>query len=193
MRKETLRKIIDNHKNWVKTEGGEGRIANLTEESLYGADLSGVDLRFAKMCGVNLENANLEGTNLMSADLRDSDLSGINLKGADLSGAKLSGADLSFSDLSGADLSGAELSGADLKGANLKGANLDYSAFPLWCGGVDVNIDERQAIQLLYYLLKNVFYSNNISPEFKELFKNEKLIKKANKFHEIDECGEIKI
>lgn len=193
MRKETLNKIIENHKLWIKTEGREGKRANLSGESLYGVNLKGVDLRFSNMCGVNMENAVLENANLMSVDLRDSDLSGINLKGADLSGGNLSGADLSNSDLSGADLSGAALSGTDLKEADLKDVNLDYSAFPLWCGGVDVNIDERQAIQLLYHLLKNVFYSKNISTEFKELFKDEKLIKKANEFHEIKECGKIKI
>lgn len=37
--------------------------------------------------------------------------------------------------------------------ADLSGADLDYSAFPLWCGGLDVNIDDRQATQLLYHLL----------------------------------------
>lgn len=42
---------------------------------------------------------------------------------------------------------------ADLSCADLSYANLDYSAFPLWCGGLDVNIDDRQATQLLYHLL----------------------------------------
>lgn len=52
----------------------------------------------------------------------------------------------------------ADLSYADLRSANLSCANLDYSAFPLWCGGLDVNIDDRQATQLLYHLIRNVNY-----------------------------------
>ena len=74
-----------------------------------------------------------------------------NLRSADLSYADLRSANLSY-----ADLRSANLRSADLRSADLSYADLDYSAFPLWCGGLDVNIDDKQAIQLLYHLVRNV-------------------------------------
>ena len=120
------------------------------------------------------------------ANLRYADLSG-----ADLSGADLSGANLRYANLSGADLSGANLRCANLSGADLRNANLDFSAFPLWCGGLNVHIDDRQATQLLYHLIKNVQYSKNTSEEMKNLCKLKCIVKKANEFHRVNECGVI--
>ena len=68
---------------------------------------------------------------------------------------------------------------------------LDYSAFPLWCGGLDVHIDDRQATQLLYHLVRNVLYSKNTSEELKKLLGSTELIEQANKFHRVEECGRI--
>ena len=50
--------------------------------NLNGADLSGVDLRWA-----DLDGADLKGANLTKADLRWADLDGVDLKGANLTGA----------------------------------------------------------------------------------------------------------
>ncbi|HZK28548.1 MAG TPA: pentapeptide repeat-containing protein, partial [Thermoclostridium sp.] len=60
-------------------------------------------------------------------------------------------------DLTGADLTGANLTEANLRGANLTeagltGANLDFSCYPLWCGGLKVKTDKRIACQLAYHL-----------------------------------------
>ena len=66
--------------------------------------------------------------------------------------ADLSGADLRGADLSGADLSVANLRGADLRGANLRGADLDFSCFPLWCGGSKFKCDTRLVYQLLAHI-----------------------------------------
>jgi len=93
--------------------------------------------------------------------------------------------------LSSADLRFANISGANLSSAYLERADLDFSCFPLWCGGLDVHIDERQAIQLLYHLLRNVSYSKNISEDMKQKLLTPELIKLANKFHRTAECGEI--
>ena len=109
-----------------------------------------------------------------------------NLRFADLRFANLRGADLR-----GADLRGAYLDGADLHGANLRGANLDFSCFPLWCGGLDVHIDDKQATQLLYHLIRNVKFSKNTSKDLKQIFQTESLITQANKFHRVNECGII--
>ena len=111
---------------------------------------------------------------------------------ADLTRANLTGADLRWANLTRANLRWANLTRANLTEANLTRANLDFSAFPLWCGGLDVNIDDKQATQLLYHLVRNVQFSKNTSKEMKKLCKLKSIIKKANEFHRVDECGLIK-
>ena len=105
--------------------------------------------------------------------------------------ANLSYAELRSANLRSAELRSANLRSADLRGANLRDADLDYSAFPLWCGGLDVHIDDRQATQLLYHLVRNVLYSKNTSEELKKLLGSTELIEQANKFHRVEECGRI--
>ena len=90
-----------------------------------------------------------------------------------------------------ADLSYADLRYANLRYADLSYANLDYSAFPLWCGSLYVHIDDKQATQLLYHLVRNVQYSKNTSVEMKKLCKLKSIVKKANEFHRVKECGKI--
>ena len=127
-----LVKILDAHKKWLRSDGGERanlRSANLSGANLMSADLRSANLSGANLSGANLRSANLSGANLMSADLRSANLSGANLSGAnlksaDLSGANLSGANLRSADLRSANLSGADLSGANLRSADLSGANL---------------------------------------------------------------------
>jgi len=97
----------------------DGKIRNLRNADLVGADLTNVDLSDANMTGTDLTEADLSG-----ADLSGADLFGADLSGADLTEADLSRADLTRADLTGASLSEASLSGADLTGANLRGANL---------------------------------------------------------------------
>lgn len=84
------------------------------------------------------------------------------------------------------DLRGADLRGADLKGADLEGADLDFSAFPLWCGGLSVHIDDRIAIQLLFHLVQNTQFSKNTSEHVKKIICTKELIDLANKFHRED-------
>lgn len=105
--------------------------------------------------------------------------------------ADLSGAILSDAILCGANLNGANLRGANLCDADLRDANLDLSAFPLWCGGLEVHIDDRQAIQLLYHLMSNVLYSKNTSQAMKNLCSQKALVDKANEFRRVNECGRI--
>ena len=113
------------------------------------------------------------------------------LRGADLQGADLREADLRWAHLRGADLRGADLRWANLRGADLRGANLDYSSMPLSCRGLNVHIDDRLAIQQLYHLVRNVQFSKNTSAEMKKLCKLKSIVKKANEFHRVDECGKI--
>jgi hypothetical protein len=93
--------------------------ADLTDEDLYCADLSG-----AKMIGANMAWADLSGAKMIAANLRAAVLSDADLSDADLSGANLRLAVLSGADLSGAGLSGANMAWADLSGADLSGATV---------------------------------------------------------------------
>lgn len=107
-------------------------------------------------------------------------------------GEKGKRANLFSTDLRYADLRSANLSAANLNFADLNNANLDFSCFPLYCGGLDVHIDDKQATQLLYHLIRNVQYSKNTSKEMKDLLGTKELIQQANKFHRVDECGKLK-
>ena len=156
MTKKELDKILDNHKEWLRTNGEKGERA----------DLRSADLRYA-----NLRSADLRSANLRYADLRYA-----NLSDADLRSANLRYADLRY---------------ANLRRADLRRADLDYSAFPLWCGGLDVHVDDKQATQLLYHLVRNVLYSKNTSAEMKKLCMLKSIVKKANEFHRVNECGAI--
>ena len=77
--------------------------------TLNGADLSGVDFKWADLTGVNLKGANLAG-----ADLRWATLMGANLKGVDLRGAIINGTILDEADLTGANVTGVNLRSAYL-------------------------------------------------------------------------------
>ena len=89
-------------------------------------------------------------------------------------------------------MSSANLRSANLRYADLRSADLDFSAFPLWCGGLNVNIDDKIAIQFLYHFVRNVKSSPYTSKQLKSLCKLKSIIKQANKFHRADECGIIK-
>ena len=163
MDKKELDCVISKHKEWINGDGGE-------YASLSHADLRGASLRYA-----NLSHADLTGADLSGAYLRDANLKYANLRDVDLTGA---------------DLRGANLTGADLTGANLRDTNLDYSCLPLWCGSLEAHFDDKQLVQIAYHLVKSGLQSKNASEEAKKELS--KLIDFANKFHRVDECGEIK-
>ena len=163
MNERDLYCVISKHKEWINGDGGE-------YASLSHADLRGVSLRY-----VSLSHAYLSGADLSGADLRDADLRD---------------ADLKYANLRDADLKYANLTGADLRDADLRGADLDYSCLPLWCGSLEAHFDDRQLVQIAYHLIKAGLQSKNASEETKKELS--KLIDFANKFHRVDECGEIK-
>ena len=165
MTQEELDKVLKLHKKWLDGDS-TGRIADLRDADFRNATLRGAGLRDA---------------GLRDADFRNATLRGADLRGADLRRAKLRGADLRY----------ANLNGADLKDADLCDADIDFSVWPLWCGGLDVHIDDRIAIQLLYHLVRNVLYSKNTSEELKNLLSQKEIVTVANQFHRVDECGRI--
>ena len=91
--------------------------------------------------------------------------------------------DLRGADLNEANLREADLRGADLSRADLRGADLDFSCFPLWCGGLHLKIDKRQACQLAYHLC-------SMQCDDEEYLKmRNSILTFANQFHRADECG----
>ena len=75
-----------------------------------------------------LDGADLSGVDFKWADLGLTKLSNVDLTGADLRWATLAGANLSNADLRGAIIDGTNLDEADLTGANVTGVNL-HSAY----------------------------------------------------------------
>ena len=152
----------------------------ILDYDLRDANLRGANLRDADLCYANLRDADLCYANLSDANLSDANLSDANLRGADLRGADLRGADLRD-----ADLCYANLRGADLRGADLRGANLDFSCYPLWCGGLHIKTDKRLACQLAYHLCS----LQCDDTEFISM--RNSILDFANQFHRVEECGRL--
>ena len=97
-------------------------------------DLSGADLFFARLEGIDLSGAHLSKANLIGAKLKDANLSGADLKDAILDGAQLSDANLQGADLTGAMVGRAQLYNADLTGARL------HKALLVWTNLAEANL-----------------------------------------------------
>ena len=106
--------------------------------------------------------------------------------------ADLRWADLRGANLRGANLRRANLSGADLSRADLRGANLDFSVLPLWCGSLNVKVDDRIVRQLLYHVIR-IAQVSSLSQELKDALLSKALIKQANLFHRATDGGVEKI
>ncbi|KXK25093.1 MAG: pentapeptide repeat-containing protein [Chloroflexi bacterium OLB15] len=106
------------------------RIANLEAVKLWGSDLQGANLQWAKLKHANLNDSVLAGANLTQANLQAARLRGADLRGANLFEAKLYringlNALLQNANLNGAHLQGARLENADLRGATFTDAHFD--------------------------------------------------------------------
>ena len=184
MKQGKLDETLKKHELWLEGAYG-GEKADLSEAELRGAYLMGANLRRANLIGADLSEAYLMGANLRGADLSEADLRRANLTRANLRKADLSGANLS-----GAKLNRVDLRGTDLKETDLSGADLDFSCLPLWCGSLNAHFDDRQLYQIAYHLVRAGLHSKNASEETKNELS--KLIDFANKFHRVEQCGEIK-
>ena len=104
MTRETLDKIMENHKHWINEdcEGWENMKANLRDANLRYADLRNADLRYADLRYADLRDANLRNADLRYADLRYADLRNADLRYADLRDADLRYADLHYAKLNDA-------------------------------------------------------------------------------------------
>lgn len=109
----------------------------------------------------------------------------ISLSKADLRRSDLRGADLSFADLRRSDLHY-----TNLRFADLSGADLDYGSWPLWCGSLTAKIDKKIFCQLLYHVVRAGQSVDD--EEVRKFLDMPEVIKLANQFHRVKECGEIK-
>ena len=141
---EELKRILEEHEEWVESSGEKGkradlRRADLIEAELWGRFLAEADLSEAHLSGADLRGADLCASDLWEADLRSADLSEADLTEANVFEANLSEADLSSANLREADLRGANLSGVrfpftnllatDLTGAQLRRASFTETVF----------------------------------------------------------------
>ena len=85
-----------------------------------------------------------------------------------------------------------DLYGADLTGADLTRANLDYSAWPLRCGSLNVKIDKRLAAQLMYHAMR-AMQSCSDNADVAAVLSRPECVALANQFHRVDECGPIEV
>lgn len=123
MTNEEIKKMLENHKHWLKE------------------DIDGWEKMRANLRGANLRGANLREADLRGADPRGTDLRGANLRETDLRGADLRGADLRGANLREADLRGADFREANLREANLREAKIDENTrinLPISCPDIGV-------------------------------------------------------
>jgi uncharacterized protein YjbI with pentapeptide repeats len=98
-------------------------------DGFAGFNLSGVNLREARLSRVNMSGANLTGADLSGAELIGANLSDAILVGANLSSAQLVKADLYSADMEGANLRRANLTSANVELANCRGVDFTGAAF----------------------------------------------------------------
>ena len=140
--REDLNDVLEKHKLWLDTDGGDGEKADLrytdlqgftlARVNLAGADLSYTNLQntklwFARLAGADMTGSHMAGSSLTNAELATTNLHKVNLEGADLRGARLAYSNLRSADLMYADLQAADLHCADLQGARMFITNLRYA------------------------------------------------------------------
>ena len=160
--KEQLEQILKAHAEWLATSGEKGARADLCDMDLREANLQRVNLRKAKIQRADLCEACFWWADLREAYLREANLWRASLWQADLREADLREANLGRASLWQANLwrsrlGGANLWQADLREADLREAGLDFSCWPLSCGGLRAKVSDRTAAQLLYHAVHQDF------------------------------------
>jgi uncharacterized protein YjbI with pentapeptide repeats len=115
---------LASHKEWVESQGSTGKKADLSCAELEGAELIGVNLRYA-----DFHAANLKAADLLLTDLRDACLVRANLQESCLVGANLEGANLEGASMESAmGLVPRQLAGAILRDASLPQQILNFDS-----------------------------------------------------------------
>jgi len=139
----------------------------------------------------DLRDANFHRMSLRDLDFSGMDLSTVHFESAQLNNVIFDYADLSYcrffnAQLKNVSFCNANLLGAGFIGASFENCNLDFSTFPLFCGGLDWKVDARIVRQQAYHLCS----MKCDDPEFAEVRKN--LLSFANKFHRVVEHKDCK-
>lgn len=159
--------------------------AILTEVKLYRTSLKHTDFTGASFDGrMKLYGTNFSFAKLVDTNFHQADITSVSFESADLRGARF---DRSSLDLVNFDF-------ADLRGASFNGTRLSYTAFgeanvkDAWFTSLELNgysmkmhIDDEQAQKMMYFVLKLIEHSKNISKETKDICKIKKIVDFANK------------
>ena len=120
----SIRQDVFETVTWI----GRNRDHSLEAESDYIPNLTGADLRNARLFSVHFSRTTLTDAVMMNTELIHADLSDAHLWGANLSDAKLRSAALSYARLRNAILAGADLTDAHMERAVLINTNLSDHA-----------------------------------------------------------------
>ncbi|CAA0106715.1 Secreted effector protein PipB2 [Halioglobus japonicus] len=161
--------ILQEHANWLSSQGHSGRRANLAKADLAGCELNGCMLQRADLAGADMHGAQLAGADLRGADLTECQLDGAVLENADVSDALLIRAEFGCARLQGLrGLATAQLRDADLADVSgltaddIAGADLTGVRLPTALAGID-RIGHLQDVAgiarplYLFLLLVNAF------------------------------------
>ena len=148
---EPLPKMLEYHRDWLKTRGERGKQLDLTTidlrilGSLKMEQLTAIKAYNAMFFGMNLYKVQMQSAVLNGSDFRDCDLEEADLRGSSFKDANLSNSNLRNADcgalvlgaggtsrfnpcnFEGAKLRYADFSGAVLKNANFKNADLSFA------------------------------------------------------------------
>lgn len=155
--KKHLEILLEGVETWNKWREQNSELRpDLSNASLEGRELLGVDfhrtnLSEAKLTGTTLANADLTGTDLSEANLHkativDSFASLVNFSKADLSDAMIGRSQLYTAHLVETSLIGTELIGVNLRDANLRGANF-RNAMMAYVVFSNNNLDEAECLE----------------------------------------------
>lgn len=169
-----LNEMIRDHELWLENDKrgirADFSYMDLSELSLSCRKLKYADFNHAKLCGTFFV---------------DTDLSYTDFRFADLSYAILCKADLRYSNLQNTNLHQAKL-----RLANLIGADIDLASLTISCKTLEMITDDRIKIQYLYHVAAQTGIITD--QDLKKLMSSRLFKKVCNKFHKVDECGEIK-
>jgi Pentapeptide repeats (8 copies) len=119
------------------------------------ADLSGRDLRRARLYLTDLILTNLTGANLTGADLSEANLGGADLSEANLGGANLQRAILIGTDLTDADLTGCRVFGISAWGLILGERTKQQNLVITPPFEPEITVDNIEVAQFIYLMLHN--------------------------------------
>ncbi len=120
----SLRKMLALHNKWERKTlfplFKKGRQLDLSGKDISYVNLKGVNLNKAVLCNVKFYHSNLSKVNLNEANLKNSRFLNVDLTEANLAGADLSGANFMMTNLTGANLSKADLQSCIICGDRFK-------------------------------------------------------------------------